>query len=78
MFDEIYEKIEETRHTHEIKFIFINPPQEVLNSRNQKNLRSGYIPNSPGLDLIIDYPKRIDLELNGIEEFNSNIWNPLF
>lgn len=68
LFSEIHEYIASNKYSKKIKIIFINPRQEILNLRNQKNLRSGNVHLSPGIDLEINFPVKFDLELTGEED----------
>lgn len=47
--------------------IFINAQDELLNLRNQKQLRDAATPNSPGINLSVEYPDDADCVLFGNE-----------
>jgi len=68
MFYEIYSRLVKEKKTHKIKIIWINASKELLDSRNQKNLRKPSSINSPGINLEIEYPTDCDLIFSGQEE----------
>lgn len=73
LLDEIHQYIRKLKKIHEIKVIFINPSITLLNSRNQKNLRTGLIDNSPGINMEVSFPSQKNLELSGEEDLDEQI-----
>ena len=51
MFTEIHERIEIEKTNHEFKVIWIDASSDLLDERNQKNLRNNSVVNSPGITL---------------------------
>lgn len=68
MFSEIHERIEIEKTNHEFKVIWIDASIDLLDKRNQKNLRENSVANSPGITLEINCPTNWDLKLTGEEK----------
>ena len=68
MYSEIYTRLETEKKSNEIKVIWLNASKELLDSRNQKNLRNLNTINSPGINLEINYPINYDLIFSGQED----------
>jgi adenylylsulfate kinase-like enzyme len=67
MFQEIYSYLDEKMKDYEIQIVLIDAPNEILDQRNQKRLRTQEIANSPGVSLEIDYPTFFEFRTNGLE-----------
>ena len=74
LFDEVFEYL----HTEipSIKIVLIDASTNLLDSRNQKQLRLSDAKNAPGVSLDVDFPKNPTFRLSGIE--NRDEWNLIF
>jgi len=70
VFEYLYTEIPST------KMVFIDADSNLLDSRNQKRLRSSGAKSVPGKSLEVDFPKKPTLKLNGTE--NRDEWNLIF
>lgn len=59
-----------------IKIVLIDASTNLLDSRNQKQLRLSDAKNAPGVSLDVDFPKNPTFRLSGIE--NRDQWNLIF
>ena len=71
LFKEVHDFILDKRELHKIRIIVIRAQNDLLDSRNQKNLRSENQQHSPDVNLKIEYPEFIDLQLHGDETLES-------
>jgi adenylylsulfate kinase len=54
-----------------VQVIYIKPTKQVLDERNQKNLRQSGVANSPGISLDIDEPYKTFKILSGLESISE-------
>lgn len=65
MFNEVFTYLKE--EIPSVRVVFIDANHSLLDSRNQKQLRSTGAQNSPGVSLKVDYPNKPFVRLNGDE-----------
>ena len=58
------------------KVVFIDADSNLLDSRNQKQLRSSGAKSVPGISLTVDFPNNPTIRLNGTESRDE--WNLIF
>jgi len=69
LFDEVFEYLEKEIPTAQM--IFIDAGQNLLDRRNQKQLRSSQAQSSPGVTLQVDFPKSPAIRLRGTETMDE-------
>lgn len=69
LFNEVFEHLDKEIPTAQM--IFIDAEQNLLDRRNQKQLRSSQEQSSPGVTLQVDFPKSPAIRLRGDETFDE-------